>query len=255
VSGARWELVAIIEIEAMLGLALVLGLYSSIARWFALGVFALFAAVKLYQVVAGVRSCGCFGRFQVHPAWTLGLDLFALAALICWRPATKPAPSTEAVISLPLVGASLLSLLLFAPTTGRPDNLDTPGRAVALDAGEWVGRRFPLLDRLTDGRELARGRWVVVFHRQGCEACEALLDEFRQGFEEGRSAVAGRLACVEVPSGESAQAAEVPSCCKRLRLLAGREWMMKTPTCVRLLDGRTDAVTTDAQEARRWLRR
>lgn len=252
--GSRWELLAVIEVELLLGLALLLGLYPAAVRWLAIGCFALFAGVNFQQLLAGVSSCGCFGPVRVHPAYSLALDLLALAVLGWWRPAaTAPRPGAH-VIGLALGGLALLALGAGSPSIAQPEDLDSPGGVAVLDPREWVGQPFPLLDRLSGTANLRQGEWVVLFHRRGCSACAAMLDELHlltmaPGF---RKPV--RLAFIEIPSDEVA-VAESAARCNRLHLRARREWATKAPTCVRLFDGRTEAVTSDLEEVREWFPR
>lgn len=81
-----WRL-AVTEVEAILGLWLLVGVASHLL-WFAALLFFLgLAGTSLYLGMEGQPSCGCFGAsLSVSPWHTLGLDLTAVATLVWWRP-------------------------------------------------------------------------------------------------------------------------------------------------------------------------
>jgi hypothetical protein len=251
--GTRWELLVVLEVEVLLALALLLGLYPALTRWLAIGCFLIFAGVNLYQWQAGASTCGCFGPVRVHPAYSLALDLAVLGALCWWRPAPGPIWSAEKTFLLGLGALFWVPVAMLASSATDPDDLDKPGGVVVLHPEEWVGQPFPLLDRLRGGGRLRHGQWVVVFHRRGCPACTALLEEIKELTGEDRGLIAGvRFACIEVPSGERVASAEASPCDKNLHLFAEREWIMKTPMCVRMSNGFTEAATSDLEAVRRW---
>jgi hypothetical protein len=113
-------LVALIEIEIVLGLWLLSGLAPRAAWLASLVFFTLGAAANLYMAFEGQRSCGCFGRVEVSPWLSLTLDVAAVAALLTLRPARgeqlRAAPWLQgllrtaggAVVFLVLIGGALL---------------------------------------------------------------------------------------------------------------------------------------------------
>jgi hypothetical protein len=122
------------------------------AAWLAsLVFFALGAAANLYLVLEGQRSCGCFGRVEVNPWWTVGLDAAIVLALMgcrpllrtvsnptrSWSPAFKLALSTS--ILLVLIGGGFLLLG------------DDPAHALALLRGEVV-EVVPAITDVGEGR-------------------------------------------------------------------------------------------------------
>jgi hypothetical protein len=86
--GSRWELIVGIDVEVLLGITLVLGLYQAAVRRLAIVCFALFAGINLRQYLTGNLSCGCFGRVLVHPAYTLAFDILSITGLVHWRPSS-----------------------------------------------------------------------------------------------------------------------------------------------------------------------
>ena len=105
-------LVAVIELEILLGLWLLSGLAKRAAWAAALVFFAAGTAANLYLAVEGQRSCGCFGRVEVNPWVTLGLDLTAILTLLLCRP---PALS---VLPLPQAKAYFFKMALAAGAAG-----------------------------------------------------------------------------------------------------------------------------------------
>lgn len=79
-------------LELMIGVYLVLGLFTRFAAWFAALEMAVFAGAILSAVLRGIHtSCGCFGPSDTATtSWTeVGRDLgFALAGVIIalWAP-------------------------------------------------------------------------------------------------------------------------------------------------------------------------
>jgi len=70
------------SVEALLGLALVAGLWREAAWYAAISAFSLFAIITAVEAAKGKDSCGCFGAVQVRPIYTTCLDIAAVAALL-----------------------------------------------------------------------------------------------------------------------------------------------------------------------------
>jgi len=92
--GSRWLLIGLVEFELGLGLWLVAGFYARALRLAALGAFASLGVVALTQVLAGERSCACFGSVQVAPYMAFLFDGAAVVALAFWRVDTSPVTLT-----------------------------------------------------------------------------------------------------------------------------------------------------------------
>ena len=89
----RWSLIAQVEFEILLGVWLLSGLFKRPAWLAALACFAFFCCATLYKALSGAVSCGCFGKIEVSPWYTLVLDVCAVFALLVFPPDAKPAPS------------------------------------------------------------------------------------------------------------------------------------------------------------------
>ncbi|MCS6977357.1 MAG: DUF1573 domain-containing protein [Gemmatales bacterium] len=58
------------------------GLAQRWARYAALVFFALLAAASLFMALEGRSHCGCFGRVEINPWWTFGLDVLCFVGLV-----------------------------------------------------------------------------------------------------------------------------------------------------------------------------
>ncbi len=65
----------------MVGVWLLSGLARQAAALTGVTLFAVLGAVSLYLGLIGQSSCGCFGRIEVSPWWTLAADVFCAGAL------------------------------------------------------------------------------------------------------------------------------------------------------------------------------
>ena len=88
-------------------------------------------------------------------------------------------------LSLVPVAGAVLVLSLAAPGQGERDAPES-----------WVGREFPLLDRVDFEGDLRRGDWRVLLFHHSCPKCVETLDELARTALEGS---ARPLACLEVP--------------------------------------------------------
>ena len=82
----RWSLIFQVEFEIVLGLWLLSGLHRRLAWFISIASFSLFSCVTLYKALSGEASCGCFGKVEVNPWYTLILDVVAVVALLIFRP-------------------------------------------------------------------------------------------------------------------------------------------------------------------------
>src|SRR5262249_22460070 len=75
-----------VEIEAALGLWLLLGVRRRAAWFGAVGLFSALTVLSGYLVQQGFSSCGCLGPIPVAPTQTLALDVVVLTTLFLIRP-------------------------------------------------------------------------------------------------------------------------------------------------------------------------
>lgn len=83
---APWVQLSGMQAEALVGLWLLVGVARHGAWLAGLVLFTILAAVSVYLIAAGQKSCGCFGQVEVSPWASLALDLACVAALLLARP-------------------------------------------------------------------------------------------------------------------------------------------------------------------------
>lgn len=209
---SRWFRIAVVEFELLFGMWLLAGTHPR-ATWAAATLcFAGFAGVSLLKAVSGEASCGCFGRVQVNPWYTVGLDVAAVLALVWSRPsawgkeleaplAWSPRLTLVAVL-FPLVGIPAR----VAMANYRPDELTDTGaivgdsNLVVLEPESWTGMRFPLMEHIDIGGTLSRGRWIVLLFHHDCPDCQDAIHRYAQFFRQAEGSThSPQITLVEVP--------------------------------------------------------
>lgn len=264
---SRWVLSAVVQFEILFGFWLVFGLHPIGTRRLAIVCFVAFACVALYKGISGEPSCGCFGRVQVSPWYTLALDLAVVAALVCCRPATgqstsagQPASSTELpgrsceATKIGWVLALWLAIGLPAGVAigrAQPAALDLTGEIlgdsafVLLEPDAWLGKPFPLLRYIDRGDRLARDEWIVVLYRHDCPACREMLPVYeRLGLVSMTSPAAPRVALFEMPPYGNAADSQLDRDVHYLkaRLTDAKNWFVQLPLVIRLNNSRVLSV-------------
>ena len=79
---SRPWLVGVVQGQLFLGIWLAANVYPRTVKFVTLAVFFAFACVSAYKVLSGADSCGCFGKANVDPRWTLA----AVVTLLYVRP-------------------------------------------------------------------------------------------------------------------------------------------------------------------------
>jgi len=77
----RWSLTGRVYFELIFGVWLLSGLHKRLTWVAAVGCFVFFSGVTLYKALSGAATCGCFGKVEVNPWYTLILDASAFALL------------------------------------------------------------------------------------------------------------------------------------------------------------------------------
>lgn len=176
----HWSEFLLVLFELSLAGVLLSSVRPNIAWWMATSCFGGFACVAVYKMLLGEKSCGCFGTVLTPPWIALVIDLLAILALFLTVHSRfsdavdrKPRVAEARLPSLRAVGmACILLVTLKAGWSMAVDRSSQP-----LDPHQWINARLPLLDSIDIGDRLARGEWLVVFHRPGCEACEQLIEQ------------------------------------------------------------------------------
>ena len=253
----RWSLMLQVEFEIVFGLWLLSGAYRRLAWALAVACFTFFCGVTLYKALSGEASCGCFGKVQVDPWYTLILDTSAVAALLLFRPQAAPRQAAP-VDSAPqgqqrrLAVALLLAVLVgipagiamasYKPATILPDGkFFGTGSIVLLEPEKWVGQPLPIRDFIT-GVNLDQGDWVVLLVDHDCPDCRRTMADYRRPAAQTLAADQGlHVAFIEVPP--YGLPPETPgSLIARGTLTNEKEWFVTTPVVLLVRGGMVNAV-------------
>jgi hypothetical protein len=247
----RWTLMIQVEFEIFLGLWLVSGLYKRLAWAMALACFGFFSCITLHKALSGEASCGCFGQVEVNPWYTLILDLSAVAALLAFRPDLRRGQLTSryrgrllatvlAIIALGVPAGILMGS--YRPAQIAADgSLTAAGSVVILEPQEWVGKEFPLCKQIDVGQRLAKGTWIVLFHRHGCPVCGKAVPVYQNmALDLDKNHLAVAVALIEVPTAHGASAGNPPAgdLCLQGCLSDKNKWFIQTPAVVLLVEGK-----------------
>jgi len=260
----RWFLILTVEYELMLGLWLLSGWRKRDAWLITLISFAVFACVTLYKAISGEASCGCFGQVEVNPWVTLVLDLSIVAALLIWRPTAKQTPRQANQQSKRLIATLALAALLGGPAgylmanytpAALADSGDIFGDSefVVLEPETWVGKRFPLLNYIDIGDQLAKGKWTVVLYRHDCPHCLEELPKYeRLARELSNESNAPSVSLIEMPfyATSSNDPVSANTMCLRGKLDDSREWFVQTPVSLSVDNGIVNTFFQDSVKKR-----
>ncbi len=259
----RWLMVLGVEFEIILGLWLLSGLRRRLSCLTAAAAFGVFGAIALYKGISGEMSCGCFGRVEISPWYTLILDISLLVALMVFRPRSDAAmqragfrkvrfavAATTALVACLTAGISMAS---YQPATLSDEGVIIgDDRFVVLEPDQWVGKRLPLLRHIDLGDKLSRGQWTLVLYHHDCPHCQEALPQIKKlagtflntKSASSKSNAAGRFALVEMPpyTPKDSDAAVSRLNCTTAKLSNSRDWFAVTPTLLSLKDGKVTAV-------------
>jgi hypothetical protein len=266
---SRWLLIAVVELEFGLGLALVARLWLGIVWPVAILTFGVFATISLYRGAAGADSCGCLGVVTTSPWTMLIVDLAVFVCLLRFRPLAAPIENPQPVASLRPQHSFISAVVFLAfgvpgaiamarlnPTSLRADgDFSGDSSIVVIEPEKWVGKPFPLSIYIDVGPQLSRGRWTVILHHHDCPKCQELVTAMEAGFAS--TSQTPRLALIEVPPfGQSRANMAFPTTTVHGRLSPDRDWFVQTPAVIELNEGRVvDSSTGDVSAVKGSLKR
>lgn len=253
----RWAGVALPLVAGTeLAVALTILLGGRWARWLALAVMLLFAAVLVPHVRASALSCGCFGTVQTSPTLML-ITAASGALLIVLLPCsgTPVSPRSSRWIIPSVVAAALLTATVHLVQIPERAGWRVPMLRLRPEA--WQGLRVEELPFYrfieSDGGQQALPpypevdqTWVLWL--RSCPHCH---EYFR---EHWGAPVSQRIVAVEVPSSaagvpDAHHAVDCPSCV-RLRLKKGTFYFIPTsPVVLTVTDGRVISVEVNPAPA------
>lgn len=106
-----WFQVVLIEVEFVLGAALLLQIQPRLCKVLAIGLFTAFLSTVLPQAIEGRVSCACLGNVELSPWLAAGVDLASLLLLFCW-PARNLRLSQSRQRAAPFIAVSGACLII-----------------------------------------------------------------------------------------------------------------------------------------------
>jgi len=260
--GARWLQIALVEYELLLALWLLSGVGLQWGRRIALVTFLGFGCYAFFLGISGKASCGCFGKVQVAPWWTFGIDAALIVLLSVWNPLRfkddlEPASGYVPFSARIFLLVAALFAVLGVPAlliAARPAGSDMPiestlanKRVVLLEPEKWIGKPFPLTEYIdiVEREQLSRGSWIIVFYRHDCPVCQQALPGYERLAEQLQSAKEyTHIALIEIPP-YGPEVLPINSLCRPGRLNDGKEWFITTPTEVRITNRQVTAANSE----------
>ncbi len=266
----RYLLMAVIQFEFFLALWLFSGPYPRLAWKITLGLFSIFTVITLYKALSGEASCGCFGRVEINPWYTLLLDSSAVGLLIYFRSDVSLLKRGFNFRCIFARSAALVAAwcLLAIPSTwaiaslqpmSNVDNLPQIGQAfqgldgkktIVVEPEKWIGKPFPLLPfientagKLQSGEQalrerLSEGHWLIVLYNHDCSKClESMPSYERIAFRSASDSNASHVALIEVSSSNfdiSSLPLSPETPCNLGRLSDKEEWFVEAPTVIEI---------------------
>jgi len=127
-------------------------------------------------------------------------------------------------------------MAMYRPATLMADGtIVGRGGVVVLEPETWVGKRFPLIEHIDIGEQLAYGDWLVVLYRHDCPECRELLSGFAMdgatwGMDPLGTWKGTRVALIELPPYGSGSVDPFLSGFTLGRLAGPWKWAVPTPT-------------------------
>lgn len=243
---SRWFLIGVVEMELFFGIWLVVGAAPRLTWLAAVACFSGFALVSGYKGVVGEASCGCFGRLAVNPWYTWALDVAAVGLLLVSRPTGQGSAWREirqAVLACVFIAMAIgvpagWAMVSFQAGTLSADGVVAgSGNLVLLTPKQWIGKRFPLLNHVDIGSQIAKGAWLVVLYHPTCPQCEELIAKYRQHYPADATHGPGLpVAFIEVPElDQDSTTLDLSHLrCLRGHMDRSHQWFVTTPAVVLL---------------------
>lgn len=231
-------------IELLVGLALVLRVWSSVTVPAAAQLFVVLGTISMIGWGRDIARCDCMGPVPMSPGVMAILDLSALAAL-AWalvasgRVRLHYSPALAAALFVPGILGLMLGSILYEPNEPTARSLDqhlAVNRTVKLDPPRFRGRPFYLGKYITIDADLSRGRWKVILTRAGCPRCD-------RGVRAAGCRPEGDERVAVVWGGERTEA-PLPAGCDAVvgHLAREKTWIFDAPATFHIVDGQVVAV-------------
>lgn len=170
---------ALIAVEFGLGLSLLLWPRNQLIWHGAIGLFTVFSLVSFSRWQSGYSSCGCFGAFDTSPYVMFVFDLLVVVVMSTVSLARSHV-ERRAFSGVWGTGLLLVIVVLVSGAVAGAAKITTHGSLV-FEPEEAVGRELPFLNEIQTPVDLNSGHWLLVFYREGCPACDAVLARLETG--------------------------------------------------------------------------
>jgi hypothetical protein len=251
---SRWFLILEVEFEIAFGLLLLSGLYRRLAWLAAIACFSIFSFVTFYKGISGEATCGCFGKVEISPWYTLIFDLAAVIMLLIFRPQMQHQPfhinlrpTIILIVLALLIGLpSAHAMINYSPTTLNDNGIiEGEGNFVILEPKKWIGKQFPLFKYINISDMLSQGNWIILFYRHDCHKCLQAISKYREMANETVSnGNFMKIAFLELPPYEEIDAEIRESWAPYIKgkLDNRHEWYVATPIIMTLRNGQVSAL-------------
>lgn len=271
----RWVMIVFTELEILFALWLFfVPKRLTQTTWLAtLGLFSFFTCVTLYKALTGEASCGCFGRVEINPWYTLIFDSTVVGLLLWFRPAgafieawrvmlsvcfLRSESGAASLITARTLGISVIWLIFCIPSawsmanfveTDNHGDLSALGQVfegsngkpvVVLEPEKWVGKECPLLNHIDIGNRLGKGDWIVLLFHHDCLDCQIAIPVYESlGDKLSKNKTSSQIALIETPPfGNPGNGSDIKGgSCVNGRLSGSHEWLVETPVEIRFTRG------------------
>lgn len=228
-----------VEVEIVLGIWFLSGIFKKMAWLAGLLTFSVFSVVTLYKGMTGAESCGCFGTVHINPWITLFvIDIPAVIALVVFRPKSgfltwPSAPQFVTVICISLITLGLSTVILIPNEPAR-----VTSSYEVLEPETWIGKKLPILGNINIGESLRKDTWIILFYHDSCPDCIEAIVDYEQIFQNS-SIIQNplKIAFIEVPPYNTDRIVSNTPNLFWGRLENSKEWFIITPSVVILKEG------------------
>jgi hypothetical protein len=233
----RWLIVGVVPLEIVMGIWLISGTRTQVARRLTINIFVLFLFFSLVSAMRG-EKCQCFGTLgRGLNSWaSVLMDLLCIAALTCTDVRNS---GLDLPHQTPIACKTACAVIFAAALVlNAPHELSQVHRgSKVFKADQWAGKQCPLFEQVKIDRELQWGRWSVLLVQSGCLQCQRAITEF---VADVPTSPLTRRAIIFTQgiTPEDAHRLQVEWQGCAIGTLTSDDWVIESPSQVELEDGR-----------------
>lgn len=246
----RWLLIAIVEIEWVMGSFLILGGFPTLVITLCTILFGGFSCVTFYAFLMGYKNCGCFGPIHVRPLYSLLLDVFVviLGILLISNAQESSRPFGLRRYALcALVAAGLLGgYRMFQSGYHQPTQvvLEASDNTIYLEPDTWTSKQLPITRYLGADAIFDGGPWTLLIYRSDCGSCRKAVDYLQKLAQASPNK---RFGLIEVPVNSTFSAPISNKNVMHWQLSTQVDWFVATPVMLQVTDGVVESVQTQRE--------